>query len=93
MLYKTRPLIIEHVFGTVKRGWGYTYTLLKGIKKVNTEMSIIFTVYNIRRAMSILGVEELINKLKAMKSAGKAQKQGILRHLGLPATIGRTIAA
>lgn len=93
LLYKKRPLIIEHIFGTIKRGWGYTYTLLKGIKKVNTEMSIIFTVYNIRRAMSILGVEELINKLKARKSAGKAQKQVILRFLELPATIGRTIAA
>jgi transposase len=93
LLYKTRPLLIEHVFGTIKRGWGYTYTLLKGIKKVNTEMSIIFTSYNIRRAMSILGVEELINKLKATKSAAKGQKQGIIRYLGLSAAVGRTKAA
>ena len=92
-LYKQRPLIIEHIFGTIKRGWGYNYTLVKGIKKVNTEMSIIFTVYNIRRAMSILGVEELIDKLKAKKSAGKAPKQGILRFLVLQPTISRTIAA
>lgn len=67
-LYKQRPLIIEHIFGTIKRSWGYTYTLLKGIKKVNTEMSIIFTVYNIRRAMSILGVKELISRLQAQKA-------------------------
>ena len=92
-LYKKRPLIIEHIFGTVKRSWGYTYTLLKGIKKVNTEMSIIFTVYNIRRAMSILGVKELISRLKAKKSAVKAQKQGILRYFDLSPAIGRTIAA
>ena len=69
LLYKQRPLITEHLFGTIKRSWGYTYTLLKGIKKVNTEMSIIFTVYNIRRAMSILGVKELISRLKAQKAA------------------------
>jgi transposase len=93
LLYKTRPLIIEHIFGTVKRGWGYTYTLMKGIKKVNTEMSIIFTVYNIRRAMSILGVKELISRLKAKKSAGEAQKRGILRYFDLSPAIGRTIAA
>jgi transposase len=93
LLYKTRPLIIEHIFGTVKRSWGYTYTLMKGIKKVNTEMSMIFTVYNIRRAMSILGVKELISRLKAKKSAVKAQKQGILRYFDLTHAIERTIAA
>ena len=93
VLYKIRPLIIEHVFGTVKRGWGYTYTLLKGIKKVNTEMSIIFTVYNIRRAMSILGVEELISRLKAKKSAQNGQKQGILICFDLSGAIGRRMAA
>jgi hypothetical protein len=93
VLYKIRPLIIEHVFGTVKRGWGYTYTLLKGIKKVNTEMSIIFTVYNIRRAMSILGVEELISRLKAKKSAQKGQKRGILICFDLSGAIGRRMAA
>ncbi len=42
-------------------------------------MSIIFTVYNIRRAMSILGVKELISRLKAQKGVNKAQKTGILR--------------
>ena len=50
-LYKKRQQIIEHPFGTIKRNWGNTYTLLKGIKKVNVEMAIIFTMYNLRRAM------------------------------------------
>jgi len=93
LLYKLRQLIIEHIFGTVKRSWGYTYTLLKGIKKVNTEMSIIFTVYNIRRAMSILGVKELINRLKAKKSAEKAQKQGISKYYICYCHPGTAIAA
>lgn len=68
-LYRTRQQISEHPFGTIKRSWGYTYTLLKGIKKVNGEMAIIFTVYNIRRAMSIIGVKELISRLKELKEA------------------------
>jgi len=93
LLYKIRQLIIEHIFGTVKRSWGYTYTLVKGIKNVNTEMSIIFTVYNIRRAMSILGVKELITRLKAKKSAGKAQKQGILKYCMHYCNPGTAIAA
>jgi hypothetical protein len=92
-LYKTRQQIIEHPFGTIKRSWGYTYTLLKGIKKVNGEMSIIFTMYNIRRAMSILGVKELISRLKAQKAANKAQKTGILRCFDLFGTGGRAMAA
>jgi hypothetical protein len=64
-LYKRRPLISEHVFGTIKRSWGYTYSLVKGLEKVNGEMAIIFTMYNLRRAMSIFGVNELKNRLAA----------------------------
>ena len=63
-VYKIRQQITEHPFGTIKRSWGYTCTLVKGIEKVNGGMSIIFTMYNIRRAMSILGVSELISRLK-----------------------------
>lgn len=92
-LYKTRPQIIEHPFGTIKRSWGYTYTLLKGKEKVNGEMAIIFTVYNIRRTMSILGVKELVSRLKARKEANKAQKAGILKSLCLYEPYRLSIAA
>ena len=92
-LYRQRPLIIEHIFGTVKRSWGYNYTLLKGLKKVNTEMSIIFTVYNIRRAMSILGVKGLISKLKAAKEAKQAKKRGILNYYPLCCIMEHRLAA
>jgi hypothetical protein len=68
--------------------------LLKGIEKVNGEMAIIFMMYNIRRAMSIIGVKELISKLKAIKEANKAKKSGILRCFGIYSTIGsRQVAA
>ena len=62
--YRRRQAIVEHPFGTIKRGWGYTYTLLKTKKKVETEFSIIFLCYNLRRTMSILGLEGLKNALK-----------------------------
>lgn len=77
-LYKRRPEISEHVFGTIKRSWGYTYTLLKSLRKVNGEMAIIFTVYNLRRAMSILGIDELKRRLTIWKSASQRQKRAIL---------------
>jgi len=42
---------------------GYDHTLLKTIKKVAAEFSIIYTCYNLRRAISILGVKELIKQI------------------------------
>lgn len=80
-LYKKRQQIIEHPFGTIKRSWGYSYTLLKGIKKVNAEMAIIFTMYNFRRAITILGVTELLKRLKKRKPALIVQNTALLRTL------------
>ena len=63
-LYKRRQAIVEHPFGTIKRQWGYDHTLLKSIKKVSRELALIFSTYNLKRAMSILGAEELILALR-----------------------------
>jgi transposase len=61
--YRKRQAIVEHPFGTIKRQWGYTYTLLKGIEKVEAEIGLMFTAYNLRRLISIFGVKELIDRL------------------------------
>jgi hypothetical protein len=37
--YKRRQAIVEHPFGTIKRQWGYTYTLVKGKEKVNARLT------------------------------------------------------
>jgi len=63
-LYKRRQAIVEHPFGTIKRQWGFNYTLMKSIPKVQTEFSIIMLCYNLRRAMSILGANDLKEALK-----------------------------
>jgi len=63
-MYKRRQAIVEHPFGTIKRSWGFNYTLLKSKEKVSGEMAIIFTAYNLRRSMSIFGVSALIEALK-----------------------------
>jgi transposase len=68
--YKKRQAIVEHPFGTIKRQlfiWlalansetGMYYTMMKTKPKVETEISIIFLCYNLRRVMSILGQEGL----------------------------------
>jgi len=63
-LYKQRQAIVEHPFGTIKRQWGYSHTLLKTIPKVQTEFSIIMLAYNFKRTMSILGAKGLKKALK-----------------------------
>ena len=57
--YKRRQAICEHPFGTIKRQWGYTYTLLKGLEKVNGEMNLIMFCYNFMRTKNILGFEKM----------------------------------
>jgi len=63
--YLQRQMIVEHPFGTIKRNWGYDYVLVKGLKKVDGEFGLIFLCYNLKRVMNILGVKELIYRLKA----------------------------
>ena len=62
--YKRRQSICEHPFGTIKRQWGYTYTLLKGLKKVDGEMNLIMLVYNLKRTITILGFEKMFNAIQ-----------------------------
>ena len=70
-LYRKRQEINEHIFGTIKRKWGYNYTDLVGLEKVNGEHSLIMLVYNIKRSINILGVPDLIAKLQAWNTPFK----------------------
>lgn len=68
-IYKRRQAVVEHPFGTIKRSWGYYYTLLKGTEKVTAEFAFVATTYNLRRAVSIIGIKSLIMKLKDAKDS------------------------
>lgn len=63
-LYKQRQMIVEHPFGTIKRGLGYTYFLMRGHEKVKTETYLHFFAYNLKRVINILGITPLIEALK-----------------------------
>ncbi len=65
--YKRRQSICEHPFGTIKRQWGYTYTLMKGLQKVNGEMNLIMLVYNIKRTLSIIGFTKMQEAIQNWK--------------------------
>jgi transposase len=66
-LYRKRQELNEHIFGTIKRKWGYSYTDLRGLEKVNGEHSLIALVYNLRRTITILGTKDILEKLKNWK--------------------------
>ena len=70
-VYPRRQAIVEHPFGTLKRSWGATYTLVRSLEKVDGEFSLLACCYNLRRSMSILGVPELVRRLKGRFSAEK----------------------
>jgi transposase len=65
--YKRRQAICEHPFGTIKRHWGYTHTLLKGLQKVNGEMNLIMFCYNFMRTRNILGFEKMLQQIQNWK--------------------------
>ncbi len=55
---------VEHPFGTMKWWDGAGYFLLKGLKKVRGEFSLMVLAYNLRRVMNLLGVKCLLEALK-----------------------------
>ena len=81
-LYRQRQELNEHIFGTIKRQWGYNHTNLSGLEKVNGEMALIMTVYNIKRSINILGIENLLSKLQNWKpDYAKASKFWLKRSI------------
>lgn len=63
-IIKRRKAIIEHVFGTIKKIWGYGALLLRGLAKIASEVALMNLTYNIRRVLNIVGTRKLILHLK-----------------------------
>lgn len=57
---RLRSQLVEHPFGTMKRGMNQGYFLLRGLKKVAAEMSLTVLCYNLKRALNIMGVGKLL---------------------------------
>jgi IS5 family transposase len=54
-----RKTIVEPVFGTMRR-WGFDYFLLRGLEKVRAEFSLAALTYNLRRALNLLSMDQLL---------------------------------
>ena len=67
--YRKRQAIVEHPYGTIKRQWGFNYIITKKfIKRAEADVGLMFIAYNLRRLISIIGIEVLKEYLKIVIS-------------------------
>lgn len=64
-IMKQRSALAEHPFGIIKDMMGYPRFLCRGLRAVAAEMAISVTVFNLKRLISILGVDQLLRKFAA----------------------------
>ncbi len=58
-LYKRRQAIVEHPYGVIKRQWGFYYIMTKkSIKRASADVGMMFTAFNLRRLINIIGKNE-----------------------------------
>jgi adenine-specific DNA glycosylase len=58
--YRRRQAIVEHPYGTIKRQWGFNYIMTKkSIKRATADVGLVFTAYNLRRILNIIGIDAL----------------------------------
>lgn len=72
---KRRMRTSEHHHGSMKRWDDAGYCLLKGKEKVTGEVALYLCCYNIRRAINILGVKELIEKMEEVQAKRRGQEE------------------
>ena len=62
---KKRRELAEHPFGTIKWMMGYPRFLLRGLTKATAELALNVLCYDLKRALSILGVPQMLSQLRA----------------------------
>lgn len=67
-MLRKRKGLVEHPFGTIKVGMGHERLLMKGKPRVGTELNLTVLGYNLKRVMSILGIDKMIELLETPKS-------------------------
>ena len=62
---RIRRQTAEHPFGTIKAWMGATHFRLRTLEKVSAEMSLHVLAYNLKRMITILGTQPLIQAMRA----------------------------
>jgi hypothetical protein len=60
-----RREVVEHPFGSIKQWMNQGAFLTKGLEKVRGEFSLTALAYNLRRALNIVGMEGLMEAVRA----------------------------
>jgi hypothetical protein len=59
-----RKQLVEHPFGTIKRWFGYTHFLVKGLEAVRGEWTLITLCYNFKRVLNLVSFEKLMQAMR-----------------------------
>jgi hypothetical protein len=62
-IMQQRKKLVEHPFGTMKRGWDRGYFLMRGLAKVRAEFSLTVLAYNLRRVLNLVAMPQLLASL------------------------------
>jgi len=64
-IYKRRQSIVEHPYGIIKRQWGFYYIMTKcGMDHAAADAGLIFTAFNLRRIINIIGFDKFRSVLE-----------------------------
>jgi len=64
-ILNVRRETVEHPFGSIKQWMNQGAFLMRGLEKVRAEFSLTALAYNLRRAITIIGVPGLIRAVQA----------------------------
>ena len=64
-MMRARRQTVEHPFGTLKYWMGATHFLMKTLAHVRTEMSLHVLAYNFKRVTKILGLDGMLQAIRA----------------------------
>ena len=78
---RQRAAICEHPFGTMKRWLGWDHFLVRGFEKVRGEMALLVTCYNLRRLLTLFGVNGFVAICEERRRKRQAQEQQAINGL------------
>ena len=62
-IYRQRQSIVERPFGTMKRQWGFDHIMTKKtMKHASADVGFIFIAYNLRRLITLIGIDGLLER-------------------------------
>jgi len=74
-----RKALVEHPFGTIKFWWGQGALLCRGLEMAQAEFTLSALAYNMRRALNVVGVAALLQKLADRRKRRVRKRNELLK--------------